>query len=112
LASSIDGSLRSSSRGPNDADRRCPSVDGRLPSNLVTLCGGHHRALHEGKLILHGKAPHDLAFEWRDDPARTSTWGWRSEAMVLDDRDANEGPVGREMSGASGEAVNDELDRN
>ena len=37
------------------------------PSNLVTLCGGHHQALHEGKLIIRGTAL-DLSFEW---PSRT-----------------------------------------
>jgi 5-methylcytosine-specific restriction endonuclease McrA len=42
------------------------------PSNLVTLCGGHHQQLHEGKLVIRGKAP-DLVFAWRDDPTRTTT---------------------------------------
>ena len=80
-----------------------PQAEGgsHLPSNLVTLCGGHHRQLHEGKLILHGKAPHDLAFEWRDDPTRTSTRGWRSEADP-------HGPVGREADDDPRPANDDE----
>ena len=43
------------------------------PSNLITLCSGHHQQLHEGQLAVSGQAPHALAFTWRDDPHRTST---------------------------------------
>ncbi|CAN5716848.1 hypothetical protein BH11MYX1_BH11MYX1_22970 [soil metagenome] len=32
-------------------------------SNLLLLCGGHHRALHEGKLLITGLAP-DLTFAY------------------------------------------------
>jgi hypothetical protein len=57
------------------------------PSNLITLCAGHHRHLHEGKLILHGKAPFEIGFEWRGDPSRLTTRHWRH---------ADDGPLGRE----------------
>jgi hypothetical protein len=36
------------------------------PSNLVTLCGAHHRADHEGRLALTGTAPDGLHIERRD----------------------------------------------
>lgn len=32
------------------------------PSNLTCLCGGHHRALHEGRLTIVGRAPDALVF--------------------------------------------------
>jgi hypothetical protein len=44
-----------------------------ISSNLITICAGHHRALHEGKLVVTGKAPHHLTFKWVDDPLRIST---------------------------------------
>jgi 5-methylcytosine-specific restriction endonuclease McrA len=39
---------------------------GHEPEKLVTLCGAHHRAHHEGKLLIRGRAPHDLVFEHPD----------------------------------------------
>ena len=36
------------------------------PANLVTLCGAHHRAHHEGRLAITGVAPDGLHFERRD----------------------------------------------
>jgi hypothetical protein len=36
------------------------------PANLVTLCGAHHRAHHEGRLGITGAAPDGLRFERRD----------------------------------------------
>jgi hypothetical protein len=36
---------------------------GHEPDNLTLLCSGHHRALHEGHLIITGRAP-DLKFVW------------------------------------------------
>ena len=43
------------------------------PSNLITLCSGHHQQLHEGKLAISGAAPHDITFAWTDDPLRVTT---------------------------------------
>jgi len=37
------------------------------PENLTLLCGGHHRALHEGKLTITGKAP-DIVVTWAHAP--------------------------------------------
>jgi hypothetical protein len=36
---------------------------GHGPENLTLLCSGHHRSLHEGYLIITGRAP-ELKFEW------------------------------------------------
>jgi 5-methylcytosine-specific restriction endonuclease McrA len=36
---------------------------GHEPENLTTLCGAHHDARHDGRLIIRGRAP-DLVFEW------------------------------------------------
>jgi hypothetical protein len=41
--------------------------------NLTTMCAGHHRHLHEGRLAMSGTAPHAIVFTWRDEPTRTST---------------------------------------
>jgi hypothetical protein len=38
---------------------------GHDPWNLTTLCGAHHGAHHEGRLMIRGEAPH-LTFEHRD----------------------------------------------
>jgi hypothetical protein len=37
---------------------------GHEKENLTLLCSGHHRALHEGLLIITGRAP-DLSFVWK-----------------------------------------------
>jgi len=34
--------------------------------NLTTLCGAHHRALHEGRLVIDGTAPDRLRFHHED----------------------------------------------
>src|SRR5215203_1696427 len=34
------------------------------PSNILTLCFGHHHQLHAGKLVITGIAPHELTFTW------------------------------------------------
>lgn len=31
---------------------------------LTTLCSGHHRAHHQGRLAIEGRAPDALRFEW------------------------------------------------
>jgi hypothetical protein len=36
------------------------------PSNLVLLCGAHHRAHHDGNLTINGSAPEHLHFARRD----------------------------------------------
>jgi hypothetical protein len=36
---------------------------GHDPANLITLCGAHHRAHHEGRLLIRGRAPDELVFE-------------------------------------------------
>jgi hypothetical protein len=36
---------------------------GHEPENLTLLCGAHHDARHDGRLIIRGSAP-DLVFEW------------------------------------------------
>jgi 5-methylcytosine-specific restriction endonuclease McrA len=40
---------------------------GHEAENLLLLCGGHHRALHEGKLEIHGTAPR-LTFAYVNSP--------------------------------------------
>ncbi|HVY66522.1 MAG TPA: HNH endonuclease [Gammaproteobacteria bacterium] len=56
---------------------------GSEPENLTLLCGGHHDALHAGRLVIRGSAP-NLSFEW------THEVGWsESRAHVgaeTDDR--------------------------
>jgi len=37
---------------------------GHEDGNLTTLCSGHHRAHHEGRLVIEGRAPGALRFEW------------------------------------------------
>jgi hypothetical protein len=37
--------------------------------NLTTVCSAHHKCLHEGLLIIQGKAPHSLEFVWTNAPA-------------------------------------------
>jgi hypothetical protein len=32
--------------------------------NLTLLCSGHHAALHDGLLEMHGQAPYEIAFRW------------------------------------------------
>jgi hypothetical protein len=44
------------------------------PENLTLLCDGHHRALHDGKLTITGKAP-DLVVTWAHDPPAASAAG-------------------------------------
>jgi 5-methylcytosine-specific restriction endonuclease McrA len=39
---------------------------GHEPSNLVTLCGAHHRALHEGTLMVARSAAESLEFQHAD----------------------------------------------
>jgi len=36
---------------------------GHEPENLTLLCAGHHRALHDGRLRMTGRAP-DISVEW------------------------------------------------
>ena len=38
---------------------------GHDPRNLTTLCGAHHGAHHDGRLVIRGEAP-TLTFEHRD----------------------------------------------
>jgi len=40
---------------------RLASTDGR---HVVLLCSGHHAALHDGLLEMHGQAPYEIAFRW------------------------------------------------
>jgi hypothetical protein len=39
---------------------------GHEPGNLTTLCLAHHTALHDGKLTIRGRAPHELRFTHAD----------------------------------------------
>jgi hypothetical protein len=41
---------------------------GHEDSNLITLCSGHHRAHHEGRLAIDGLAPDRMTFEWTVPP--------------------------------------------
>ena len=50
---------------------------GHEPENLTTLCGAHHDARHDGRLIIRGRAP-NLVFEWTVP---------RSHVEELDDED-------------------------
>ncbi len=74
---------------------------GHEVENLTVLCGGHHRALHDGLLAITGRAPH-LTYEWTrqrdpvEPPAATPSNRWReavahvraSRARGPDARDA------------------------
>jgi hypothetical protein len=42
------------------------------PENLTLSCDGHHRALHDGKLTITGKAP-DLEVRWAHDPRASAS---------------------------------------
>ena len=39
-------------------------------SNLILLCGGHHAALHAGRLRISGQAPYELSIRWTIDDYR------------------------------------------
>ena len=57
-------------------------------SEIVVLCSGHHQQLHQGRLVIIGRAP-DLTFEWRpDDDVETATTSppWDYEDDPPDDR--------------------------
>jgi RuvA, C-terminal domain/HNH endonuclease len=51
---------------------------GHEPSNLVTLCGAHHRAAHEGTLVVSGNAEAGFGFRHADGTA----YGARPTAPV------------------------------
>lgn len=36
--------------------------------NLLLVCDGHHRALHDGLLFMSGRAPLDVQFQWKFKP--------------------------------------------
>jgi hypothetical protein len=36
------------------------------PDNLVTLCGAHHRAAHEGELVIEGQVTTGVSFKHAD----------------------------------------------
>lgn len=42
------------------------------PSNLIVLCDGHHRVLHDGMLRITGRAPDELTFERNGVPLRAA----------------------------------------
>ncbi len=48
---------------------------GHEDSNLITLCSGHHRAHHEGRLAIEGLAPDRMTFEWAVPPELTAHVG-------------------------------------
>ena len=43
--------------------------------NMTTLCAGHHQRLHEGALMIRGRAPDGLEFTWRAPAAAASGQG-------------------------------------
>ncbi|CAN5904679.1 hypothetical protein BH11MYX2_BH11MYX2_04000 [soil metagenome] len=47
-----------------------PQAQGGLHAlwNLILLCDGHHRALHDGLLSMKGRAPLDVQFQWTFEP--------------------------------------------
>ena len=53
---------------------------GHEPENLTLLCSGHHRALHDGKLSINGRAPKlEVRPAWQPEPSPSTTA--RSEAV-------------------------------
>jgi len=58
--------------------------------NLTTTCNLHHRAIHYGKLVVHGTAPDHLIFEFR---------GPRNRRNVTDD----DAPASEAVSGSGSE---------
>src|SRR5690606_21453367 len=50
------------------------------PTNLVLMCGAHHRAIHEGRLIVHGDLTTGLRFQHADG----SSYGEVSSPQVAD----------------------------
>ena len=60
--------------------------------NLVPLCDGHHVADHLGLLRISGRAPFDLAFEWRSPPRRAPVP--QELAMICDDDEEEDVPAG------------------
>ena len=57
-------------------------------SQCCLLCSGHHKQLHNGRLMITGLAP-DLTFEWRPDDdveTATSSPAWDYEDDPTDQR--------------------------
>src|SRR5690242_5093956 len=47
---------------------------GHEPENLTLLCSGHHRALHDGKLSITGRAPKlEVRRAWHSEPSLAVT---------------------------------------
>jgi hypothetical protein len=53
---------------------------GHDPDRLVTLCGAHHRALHDGTLVIEGSASTGLTFRHADG----STYGTPAAPALAD----------------------------
>jgi hypothetical protein len=54
-------------------DRRAAG-GGHDENNLVVLCGGHHRAVHRGQLIIEGRYSTGLSFRHADGAPYGGTW--------------------------------------
>lgn len=68
------------------------------PSNITTLCFGHHDGLHDGKLVVRGHAPYALDWVWPADPERTARCARRPrdyDAVASDGDGGGAAHVGR-----------------
>lgn len=57
-------------------------------SNLIVLCDGHHRVLHDGMLTITGRAPNELVFTRNGVPLRALTDSAFVSARTLGDEHA------------------------
>ncbi|RYZ01889.1 MAG: hypothetical protein EOO73_33870 [Myxococcales bacterium] len=79
---------------------------GHAADNLVTLCGAHHRAIHEGTLVTAAGAQRELVFQHADRapyglPASTTSSVAQSQAfLALRGLGFGEGEVGRTLAAA------------
>ncbi|RYZ03691.1 MAG: hypothetical protein EOO73_26915 [Myxococcales bacterium] len=79
--------------------------------NLVTLCGAHHRAVHEGTLLVTEDERQERVFQHADGtpyggaPSSLSSWGHRQAFQALRGLGFGEGEVRRALAEARRELV-------
>ena len=54
--------------------------------NVCLLCSGHHVALHDGLLTMHGQAPYDLEFRWTYGAPIPAGLGREARAAMIEQR--------------------------
>jgi hypothetical protein len=86
---------------------------GHEPENLVTLCGAHHRAIHEGTLMVTARDGQELVFEHADgtpygaSPSAGPSLVLTQAFQALRNLGFGEGEVGRALTGARQDLAGD-----